>query len=281
MAVTGYLADFSLPEIFKFLEQGNKTGLLTIQCLDSKAENKPIYYIWFYQGRIVAAADRLDRKGLITLIAQRGWVSDRAATKLGQVCALGAALGLCLKSQGVLQAEQLKLLFQVQVFRQVCALFSLRDAQFKFEAKAALPQEEMTGLSLPATEATLMGLRVLRDWRALEDKLPDPSFSIKSVISGQPYYRLDNHEWQVWEFANGTIPLGAIAEQLRLPLAKVQQIAFRLMVVGLVEEIPLVAAQTTPEIDENLATSSAESSSRQHVSNSLLQNLLGFLRTKV
>ena len=281
MAVTGYLVDFSLPEIFKFLEQGNKTGLLTIQSLGSQADQPSFYYIWFYQGRIVAAAERLDRKGLVSLIGQRGWASDRAASKLGQVCQVGTPLGLCLKSQGVLQAEQLKLLFQVQVFRQVCALFALTDGQFSFDSKAALPQEEMTGLSLPATEATLLGLRSLRNWSALLDKLPDPSFALQSIFAGQPQYRLDNQEWQVWEFTNGTASLLKIAEQLRLPIGKVQQIAFRLIVVGLAEEIPLFIPVTTIESAENLHDSTGESADRQNVSNSFMQSLLGFLRSKV
>lgn len=281
MAVTGYLADFSLPEIFKFLEQGNKTGLLMIKSLDSKAEKAAFYYVWLYQGRIVAAANRLERKGLVSLIAQRGWASERAATKLGQVCPMGTPLGLCLKSQGVLHAEQLKLLFQVQVFRQVCALFGLTDGKFSFEAKAALPQEEMTGLSLPATEATLMGLRALRDWSALLDKLPDPSFAIKSAIASGPHYRLDSQEWQVWEFANGTVSLSTIAQQIRLPIAKVQQIAFRLIVVGLAEEIPLVTPASTPQVEENLPEPAGEAAGGHNVSNSFLQNLLGFLRSKV
>ncbi|MEO0970656.1 MAG: DUF4388 domain-containing protein, partial [Cyanobacteria bacterium J06639_18] len=35
MAFTGYLSQFSLPELFRFLEEGYKTGLLTIRQLNS------------------------------------------------------------------------------------------------------------------------------------------------------------------------------------------------------------------------------------------------------
>ena len=64
MAFTGYLAEFSLPEIFQFLEQGHKTGLLTIRTLpDNETQKVQSHYIWLHQGRILAAADRVDDKG--------------------------------------------------------------------------------------------------------------------------------------------------------------------------------------------------------------------------
>lgn len=75
---------------------------------------------------------------------------------------------------------------------QVTALFELRDGQLEFNAKANLPPAEMTGLSLPATESTLMGLRTLRDWTALAEKLPDPTSGLSSAIAGQPQLRLDS-----------------------------------------------------------------------------------------
>ena len=128
MTVTGYLADFSLPELFQLVEQGNKTGLLTICTLtDPTTVARHNHHIWLSQGQIVAAGNSLDQQGLMRLIAQRGWMGDRAVSRLAQTCQIHTPLGLCLKNQGVLTAEQLKLLFYTQVMRQVCALFALPD----------------------------------------------------------------------------------------------------------------------------------------------------------
>lgn len=234
MAFTGYLVEFSLAEIFQFLEQGHKTGLLTIRSLPAQTQKVQVHYIWLHQGRIVAAADRLDGKGLVSTISQRGWMSDRVALRLAQLCPLNIPLGVYLKTQGLLQADQLKVLFLNQVIGQVSALFELGDGQFEFDTKATLPPAEMTGLSLPATEATLVGLRTLRDWTALAEKLPDPTSGLSST--GQPKLRLDCLEWQVWEFADGTVSLQMIATQLGLTVEKVQQIAFRLIAVNLGRE---------------------------------------------
>lgn len=288
MAFTGYLAEFSLPEIFQFLDQGHKTGSLTIRTLPAAGTAVvQVYYIWLHQGRIVAAADRLDDKGLVSMIAQKGWVSDRVALRISQICPSNTPMGLYLKCRGLLQVEQLKLLFRTQVMGQVSTLFELRDGQFEFDAKATLPTAEMTGMSLSATEATLMGLRTLRDWTVVAEKLPDGAQALSSVIAGKPQLRLDSLEWQVWEFANGTISLRKIAEQLGLPVEKVQQIAFRLIMTNLAEEVPVIAAAPTPavaastRVADNVSEPMVDSSSKTNVSESFLQNLVGFLQSKV
>ena len=245
-----------------------------------------VHYIWLHQGRIVAAADRLDNKGLVSMITQQGWVSDHLALKVSQSCPINKPMGLYFKSQGLLQAEQLKLLFRTQVVGLVSTLFELRDGQFEFDAKATLPLAEMTGLSIPATESTLMGLRTLQDWTVLAEKLPDPAAALISMIAGKPQLRLDTLESQVWEFANGTVSLRQIANQLGLPVEKLQQVGFRLIVTNLVEEIPIIAAAPTPPVavssrvaDDTLHPM-VSSSSPTHVSQSFLQNLVGFLRGK-
>lgn len=288
MAISGNLADFSLPELFQFLEQGHKTGLLTIDGqLELESRKPSVHHIWLHQGRVIAAADRLDQKGLVSMIAQRGWVSDRVIYRVAQICPIHTPMGLCLKAQGLLQPEQLKLLFSVQVLRQVCALFQLKDGRFTFNPIGALPLTEMTGLSINATEATLMSLRALRDWRVLSDQLPDPTSGLSSTIGGQPQMRLDAQEWQVWEFVNGNLSLHAIATAIRLPVEKVQQIAFRLIVVGLAEEYFMIATtptstveNPTPLVADLVELKPQQPANKPVVSQSFLQNLVGFLRSK-
>ncbi len=152
MSITGSLEDFSLPEIFQFIEKAHKTGLLTLRGLpESQAMPPRVHYIWVHQGRIVAAANRLDHQGLVSLIEQCQVVSDRVFDKLVHwCCPLDVPLGLYLKNQGVLQAEQLKRLFQIQVLQQVHALLQLKDGEFKFDQNVPIPTREMTGLSVPA-----------------------------------------------------------------------------------------------------------------------------------
>lgn len=303
MAITGHLAEFSLAEIFQFLEQGHKSGLLTITPLPEPSDQQTArsHYIWFQQGRITAAANRSDGRGLVRLISQRGWLGDHAAGRLMKSCDLSVPAGLCFKSQGILQADQLRMLFYVQVMQQVCALFAIEDGWFHFDTSQKTPLSEATGLSAPAVEVTLSGLRALKNWSVLEEKLPDPNSGLISVANGQPDLKLKQSEWQVWEFTDGQTSLKEIAKHLQIPLPKVQQIAFRLIVVSLVEEMPILNYDPDPQMlvmssRPNVAVHSAApaqtstpenapnpgaSESQSPVSQSFLNNLMGFLKGQV
>lgn len=150
MSTKGSLTDCSVPEIFQLIEKGQKTGLLKL-CASSEHQSSlsPIYYIWVHQGRIVAVANQLDQRGLVSLIAQHQGVNTRLVVELVQSCPLDQPLGLCLKNRLVLEAKQLKQLFKIQVLQQVCPLFQINDGEFAFYQNVPLPTREMTGLGLP------------------------------------------------------------------------------------------------------------------------------------
>ena len=283
--IQGSLSEFSLPEIFQLLDQGQKTGILTIK--DLQSEKPLLRHIWLHGGRVVAAGDRLDNQGLARLIEQKGYITEATRPELDRFVQENVPLGLNLKSLGILQPDQLKLLFGIQVLRQVCALFNVELGQFRFSPMSNLPKAEMTGLSLPATETTLMGLRSLKDWRGLESKLPDPNSTLFKIGVEPPHLRLDSNETQVWELADCSINLVRIAEQLQLSIQKAQQIAFRLIVVGLVEEVPDIDGRMVnktnnsdeaKEGNEEASCQLVSSSERSEVSGSFLQSLVGFLR---
>lgn len=159
MPTTGLLIDFSLPEIFQFIENGRRTGLLKLTAV-SKYNTMPssVYYIWAHQGRIVAAANKLDQQGLITLMIESLRISEHIVTKLAQFCPSNQPLGFFLKNQFLLDTQQLEHLFQVQISQRVCPLFNLNDGRFEFTPNAPLPTREMTGLGVPATVLNKYGL---------------------------------------------------------------------------------------------------------------------------
>lgn len=176
MSITASLSDFSLADVFQFLEKGKRSGLLSFA-------TQPVHYIWMDSGCVVAAANRLDHQGLISLIEQYHWVSERVFDKLVNWCyPKSEPLGLWLKNQGVLKPKQLKQLFNEQISQSVSPLFQLKNAQFKFELNVAIPVQEMTGISIPATKATLIGLRSLRKWNSLSDQLPQFKGSLVDTL---------------------------------------------------------------------------------------------------
>jgi Domain of unknown function (DUF4388) len=285
MTLSSSFTDFSLAELFQLIDRGRKSGCLTvctlpnIKILGSKSQ---YYYIWFRQGRVVAAANKLNHQGLIEKINQRGLVKGQNIENLCELAKGDIPLGLHLKTQGVLSAEQLNLLFASQL-QQVRQLFEIQKGVFKLDSKAELPASEMTGLSLRAIEVTLMTLRILKNWAALADALPDKHSAIESIAQGKPQVHLHPLEWQVWEFANGSATLNAIASQLNQPVAIIQQVAFRLMLACLVEEVPFIPPSpllNDYSINASLTARKTEAARSLKISNAFLQNLVGFLRSK-
>ncbi len=159
MSITSSLADFSFPEILQFIETGRKTGLLTLTNLPESEAVPPIFYIWVERGRLMAAAKCLDHQGLVRLIEQRQWISERVFDKIVHwCCPIDAPLGSYLKNQGVLRPEHLKKLFNVQVLQPVNALFHLKEGQLQFDQDVYAPKREMTGLSVSAGALKLFTL---------------------------------------------------------------------------------------------------------------------------
>ncbi|WOD38134.1 DUF4388 domain-containing protein [Nodosilinea sp. E11] len=250
MVVSGQLSNFSLPEVLQLVEDGNKNGLLTVRDLPDAADFSQHHFIWLKQGRIVAAANRNDRRGLAHLIARRKLLSKAQLLQLIQQCPDHMPLGVYIKSQKLLTKEQLQGLFSIQVIQEVCTLFELPDGTFHVTSDVQMPYLEMIGTSVPATEVTLPGLRSLRNWSALKDKLPDLSSGLLSTTDEKPRTRLTRQEWSVWDFANGKISLSEIARRLKLQTETVRRVAFRLLLTGLVEEMP-VANWTPPKNKED------------------------------
>lgn len=291
MSLSSSFTDFSLAELFQLIDQGRKSGCLTVCTLPdlhAPGSKSHYYYIWFRQGRVVAATNSLNGQGLSYKIIQRGWANQQVIEQLCPETSLATPLGLLLKTHGVLSAEQLNLLFASQL-QQVRELFAIQKGVFKLDSKAAVPLKEMTGLSLRTIEVALMAVRALKDWKVLADVLPHASSGITSITNNKPQIHLHPLEWQVWEFANGSVSLSAIASQLNQPIAIIQQAAFRLMLVGLVEEIPL--AESTLNLNDypmdfnslNSSVSQFQKSKQlepHKISTSFLQNLVGFLKSK-
>ncbi len=275
MSVNGYLSDFSLPEVFQLLQDGKKTGLLSIQGLTAPGQAQPKYYfIWLHRGRIVTVTNRLDSRGLATLISRRRYLSSTMTERLIRRCPTDEPLGRFLRSQGALTNKKLQILFAAQVISQICELFQVPDGYFSFDPDAPLPKVEMTGLSVVATEVILPGLRTLKDWSAFKEKLPHPQSALVSLIRGQPNVRINQSEWSVWRLIDETISLSQIATHLGLSVEEVQRIAFRLIFVGLAEEVPMMLSE--PAVDSSESIFSGETG--EQLSPKFFRNLIGFLR---
>lgn len=283
MQITGQLSEDSLPEVFQLIEQAFKTGLLLLQPELQAAGQGKAHYLWFQSGRIVAVAENLDNLGLLSMLKQRNWLKPEALKSVNEWSQTQQPLGSYLKATGTLTEEQLQVLFHAQTIQPICALFKMPDGRFTFDTKTTLPWAEMTGLSLSTSEASLLGLRVLRDWKALIEKLPNSTCALNKAITGKPSLQLDAQEAQVWEVLDGKTSIEAIAQRLQMPIEIIQQIAFRMKIAGLVTVVPMMATESAKQaaIEETILEASASANSSHSANPSLMKNLVNLLNTKI
>lgn len=100
---------------------------------------------------------------------------------------------------------------------------------------------------------------------------------------GESQLRLDASENQLLKLADGNASLKKMAEQLEMPISKVQQVAFRLIVVGLAEEVPDIDRGMSSSNDDAIAgvdNGQLPNTERTEISNAFLQSLVGFLQHK-
>ncbi|MFN4280457.1 DUF4388 domain-containing protein [Thermosynechococcus sp.] len=293
IGIRGHLSDFSLGELLRFLEQGKKSGCLSLDSTEKqqvavtpakletlhlryieRERGAPLCRLFFSDGQIVAATHSSNHKGLQYLIEKRSLLRETSLQRLLQVRPLTSPLGIYLKEQGILTSEDLQLLFKQQVLTPIPRLFALKEGWFEFSPSSSLPLIEMTGLRASPTSVALTGLRLLKDWTPLLDKLPLATSTLVSVIEGRPPYHLNPQEWQIWEYVNSNLTLQELAEHLSMALLEVQKATFRLMVAGLVEEVPKID-QEDPTIGEPNPDSPPAA---QPLSEQFLHRFLNFLR---
>jgi hypothetical protein len=286
MSLAGYLSEYSLAEIFHFIQEGNKTGMLSIEPEPGLTRSaSDVYYLAFQSGRImsVSTGHSPTHQGLLKLMQQRRWLSPEKSSQIEvQTRLLSQPLGTYLKSLNILDSEQLTLLFNSQVIATTCKLFEIHHGKFNFNPQASLIYGEMTGLSLTAQEVALLGLRMLKDWSGLSTKLPAPEFALQRFFPEPIGVKLDSQESKVWKLAIGELPIRTIAQELGLEVEKVQQIGFRLSSIGLVQEVAIEPKQPpvnkAMDLPTPICVGGGDASTP--VSASFLSNLMGFLKKK-
>ena len=286
MLVNGYLSQYSLAEIFNLIQEGNKNGVLSIEPRDDSlgavAKEStleiPCYYVSFQGGRVMSIFYGLEyeNQDLLAMILERQWIPlDQLQELKKKLNGLAIPWGLQLKVWELISVDRLRLLFDIQVLSQLAKIFQISEGKFRFDPHAELNYPEMTGLSLSARNAVLLGLRELKDWSRLTNKLPAPESKLNRFSSQLQDSLLENDEELVWQLALGEMSMLEIAAQLNLKIDRVRQIGFRLCSIGLIEEVAVVSS---PPIAMSRPICVGDGNPRIQVSTAFLSKLIGFLK---
>jgi Domain of unknown function (DUF4388) len=288
MLVNGYLSQYSLAEIFNLIQEGKKNGVLSIEQRDGSVDISvatqestleiPCYYVSFQGGRVMSIFYGLEyeNQDLLAMILERQWIPVNQLQELKRkLNGIIVPWGLQLKVWEVISVDRLKLLFDIQVLSQLAKIFQISEGKFRFDPHGELNYPEMTGLSLSARNAVLSGLRELKDWSGLTNKLPTPESKLQRFSSQLQDLLLENDEELVWQLALGEMSMLEIAAQLNLEIARVRQIGFRLCSIGLIDEVSVVSS---PPIAMTRPICVGDGNPRIQVSTAFLSKLIGFLK---
>lgn len=242
MTIRSSLEAFSLPELFRGIQVGKKSGRLMVKTLPKNQTSlKGIYLVWFQNGYVVSVSDRINYRGLIELIEKLNYLSPIITEKLRTLCPPSVPLGIYLYQNKLLTKEKLNFIFQLQL-HQLYKLFELESGQFQFDESFelqdklfTLPWLEMTGHRIRAIQASMHALRLTENWQRFQEYLPSPISGLKSLES-QPSLKLLSLERKVWNSAKGDTPLYKIANNNQQSIRTIQIIALRLILLGLLEE---------------------------------------------
>jgi hypothetical protein len=339
MGISGSLQDFSLPEIFQIINNGSKSGRLSINSIlkdeeltpqvleeqdfqrgeansegvvlrkpqnikSSQLPHKPSVdilpdgfnnqgtnYLWFQNGNFVAISNSDRQNSLINLIKKENFLSSQNLVKLLSIEGnLDTSMGdYCLKN-ALLNFNQIDRLFEHQL-EIVYSLFELENGWFVFEdankhSQVSEYQEnfslkEMTGKKLEALTILLQAMRSLKKLNTrLKEQIPDPNSGLIQLTE-RLHFKLLPVEACLFDNANGQSPLKKLAQKNLFEIKDVQEAALRLILSGLVEEIPVTKTISTCLEDKIVLPSEINTVSlkeKNQVRNSFLGNLVNLLR---
>ena len=244
MSIFSSLDSFALTELFRIISEEKKSGRLIVHLQLNQKEShlKPIYYVWFENGYLVAISDRLNCRSLIAFIEKRGWLSTVVTNQLRTLCPPEITMGVYLYQNNLLSKEQLSLVFQTQL-HQVYELFAVQAGSLCFDDLSELktrlvsnPWLEMTGHRMSASRVSLYALRLIKDWTQFQEQLPESNFALQRLKT-ETDLKLIPLESEVWQLATGDQTLSKIAERLETSIDEIKIVAFRLILLGLVDEI--------------------------------------------
>ena len=94
----------------------------------------------------------------------------------------------------------------------------------------------MTGHRMSAIRVSLYALRLIKDWTQFQEQLPESNFALQRLKT-ETDLKLIPLESEVWQLATGDQTLSKIAERLETSIDEIKIVAFRLILLGLVDEI--------------------------------------------
>lgn len=169
MATEGSLSEFSIPELFQFMQHHSKTGCLSI------TDDGSAFLVYFHEGLIVGVCSKESEEPAAfwcDLLVRGGYLDEKEADRLRRRAAgdLGDLRHILFK-EGLLSHEEIEELLQRHAQTLLLAMLKLRKGRFSFSAGRTAPEDFKLGTPIVVEAFLLEGLRKLDELPMLRKRI--------------------------------------------------------------------------------------------------------------
>jgi hypothetical protein len=247
VALEGNLKEFSLVDMFRLLQKGEKSG--TLHVTGRKSEG----IVCFRDGRIFYASASIQREAMGKKLVRAGIISEKqlrqaqGLMKIQKQDKADRKLGQILVDEGYVDSAVLENLVAEQVTDAFFELLRWEEGELRFEADEYRVDVDL-GLSLPVDEAVDDAEKRLEAWERIKERIPSVDTSFQ--MSGTPGYKpMDIHlkprEWLLLCYMHGAKTVSELAQLTGYNEFDTARTLYGMFTAGLIEKVELTGEEAT------------------------------------
>ncbi len=274
MPLKGNLKDFNLPDLFRLIRLGRKSGTLNITNGEARG------YVCFREGNVFFATHKWKRLPLGQRLVQSGLANDNQIEEtldLQRTTRKGQRIGSILVELGYLTRESLEVSIKEQIRDAVFNVLHWTEGQFDFDSNQVFPEEDI-GLSMSTEDLLMEASRYLDEWHEIEKEVPalDAVFTVIKVPGGDtPDINLTSEEWLALYHVDGKQTVEEIAERSGQGAMTTCKAIYSLVSAGFIAPVGAEGGQTASPVFENLEEASTRPGARLTEPRKVAAGLIG------
>jgi hypothetical protein len=245
VALEGNLKEFSLVDMFRLLEKGEKSG--TLHITGRKSEG----IVCFRDGRIFYASASIQREAMGKKLVRAGIISEKQLRQAQGLMKIqkqaDRKLGQILVDEGYVDSEVLENLVAEQVTDAFFELLRWEEGELRFEADEYRVDVDL-GLTLPIEEAVADAEKRMEAWERIKERIPsvDTCFQMSATPGFKPMdIHLKPREWMLLCYLHGAKTVSELASLTGYNEFDTARTLYGMFTGGLIEKVEPAGDEAT------------------------------------
>lgn len=239
MALEGNLKDFTLPDMFRLLQTGSKSGTLHVDRGDAEG------IVSFRDGQLFFASAGGAREPVAKVLAREGIISDKqlrqaqGLMKIQKKDKANRRLGQILVDEGYLEASVLEDFVREQVSGVLFDLLRWEEGELRFEPDETYADVDL-GISVPVDAVLADAGKRLELWNKIREKIPslDTRFAMAAAPGTKSIeIHLKPKEWMLLCYLHGGRSVQELMEFTGYSDFETARILYGMYAGGLIERV--------------------------------------------